>query len=98
MTRPTRSRRGALPPRLRRPRRYHAAIFAYNHAEWYVAQVLELADAYRGAARPLSTSSPIESSTVRELLTNPRIVLTAGQRADLRSGGIDPRFLSALAW
>jgi cell wall-associated NlpC family hydrolase len=27
----------------------HAAIFAYNHAEWYVSKVLTQADAYRGS-------------------------------------------------
>ena len=48
--------------------------------------------------RTPSTSSPIDTATVRELLANPRIVLTPGQRADLRAGGIDPRLLSTLAW
>src|SRR3954449_11758861 len=33
------------------PADYHRAIFAYNHAEWYVAQVLAQADRYRGASR-----------------------------------------------
>src|SRR4051812_47549651 len=31
------------------PADYHAALFAYNHAEWYVAEVLAKADEYRGA-------------------------------------------------
>jgi len=35
---------------------------------------------------------------VRELLANPRLVLTPGQRADLRSGGIDARLVATLAW
>ena len=32
------------------PDDYHAALFAYNHAEWYVAEVLAKAAEYRGAA------------------------------------------------
>lgn len=32
------------------PEDYHAAIYAYNHAEWYVDDVLEQADVYRSAA------------------------------------------------
>lgn len=31
------------------PGNYHDAIFAYNHAEWYVASVLSRAGLYRGA-------------------------------------------------
>src|SRR3954453_11636433 len=82
------------------PTDYHRAIFAYNHAEWYVADVLAQADAYRGAATtPAATGdSPAENATVRELLTNPRIILTAGQRADFRAGGIEPRLIATLAW
>ena len=30
------------------PSDYPAAIFAYNHAEWYVAEVLSWARRYRG--------------------------------------------------
>jgi hypothetical protein len=39
----------------------------------------------------------IDATTVRELLRNPRIVLTAVQRPDLLAGGIDPRLLATLA-
>src|SRR3954452_2680544 len=80
------------------PADYDRAIFAYNHADWYVAQVLAQAALYRGAARTPSTSSPIDKATVRDLLTNPRITLTPGQRTDLQAGGIDPRLLATLAW
>src|SRR3954454_13619445 len=73
------------------PEDYHRAIFAYNHAEWYVADVLAQADAYRGGATGPAASTPAENATVRELLSNRRIVLTAGQRTDFRAGGIDPR-------
>ena len=80
------------------PADYHRAIFAYNHADWYVAQVLAQAAVYRGASRTPSTSSPIDTATARDLLSNPRIILTPGQRADLRAGGIDPRLLATLGW
>jgi uncharacterized protein YkwD len=32
------------------PQDYHAAIFAYNHAQWYVDEVLAQAEEYRAAA------------------------------------------------
>jgi hypothetical protein len=81
------------------PGDYRRAIFAYNHADWYVADVLAQADKYRGAATGPSATSPLETTaSVREVLNNPRIVLTTGQRVDLRAGGIDPRLLATLAW
>ncbi|MDA0173397.1 lytic transglycosylase domain-containing protein [Solirubrobacter taibaiensis] len=80
------------------PADYRRAIFAYNHADWYVADVLAQADVYRGAATAPSSSSPAERTTVHELLANPRIILTPGQRADLRAGGMDPRLLSTIVW
>jgi hypothetical protein len=58
------------------PADYHRAIFAYNHAECYVAQVMELADRYRGAARnPVPADSPIDTATVGDILANPRVTL-----------------------
>lgn len=80
------------------PQDYRAAVFAYNHADWYVAQVLELADRYRGAPTILPPFRQPASASVRELLANPRITLTALQRSDLESGAIDPRVVSILAW
>jgi hypothetical protein len=79
------------------PKDYHAAIFAYNHAEWYVRKVLEQAEKYRRSARPI-TGGNIGSATVEDVLGNPRIHLTPGQRADLRSGGIDPWLLATMVW
>src|SRR3954447_12176989 len=64
------------------PADYHAALFAYNHAEWYVSEVLAKAAAYRGAA--IGGSLPLPTATVGEVLRDPRIVLTPVQRADLR--------------
>ncbi|MBE2317820.1 transglycosylase SLT domain-containing protein [Solirubrobacter sp. CPCC 204708] len=80
------------------PADYHRAIFAYNHAEWYVADVLAQAEIYRGAAAGSTNTSPAERATVRELLDNRRLIFTVGQRADLRAGGFDARLLSTLAW
>jgi hypothetical protein len=78
------------------PADYRAALFAYNHADWYVAEVLAKASAYRGA---LIGTAPLAASpaTVRELLANRRILLTPVQRADLRAGTIDPRLIATLA-
>ena len=77
------------------PADYHAALFAYNHADWYVAEVLAKAAAYRGT--PVGTPLPQLTATVGQVLRNPRIALTPIQGADLRSGLIDPRLVSALA-
>jgi hypothetical protein len=85
------------------PADYHAAIFAYNHADWYVAEVLAKADQYRAAA-PLPTTAgelggdiTAPSITVPAILRNPRITLTGLQRSDVSSGRLDPRLLAALA-
>jgi hypothetical protein len=77
------------------PADYHAALFAYNHADWYVAEVLAKAATFRGAA--VGAPLPQLTATVGQVLGDPRIVLTPLQRADLRSGLIDPRLVSALA-
>jgi membrane-bound lytic murein transglycosylase B len=51
------------------PADYHAALFAYNHAEWYVAEVLAKAAAYRGAA--IGGPLPQLTATVGEVLRDP---------------------------
>ena len=85
------------------PRDYRAALFAYNHAGWYVDQVLAKADVYRAAASlptgggELGGNVSAPSLTVPAILHNPRITLTALQRSDVRSGTLDPRLLAALA-
>ena len=97
MTRRTRSR----PPRATcvatgAPGDYRAALFAYNHADWYVAEVLAKAD--RVPRRRTAPASAGElggdvtppSITVPAILRNPRIALTAMQRSDLRSGADRP--------
>jgi hypothetical protein len=84
------------------PADYHAALFAYNHAEWYVAQVLAKANEYRGAATgelPAAPEGvPPAAESTRGILANRRIALTPLQRTDVRSGVLDARLLGALAW
>ena len=79
------------------PEDYRAALFAYNHADWYVAEVLAKAAVYRGALRG-GGDAAIDPATLHSILANPRIVLTPIQQADLRAGGIDSRLISTLAW
>ena len=81
------------------PENYDQAIFAYNHAAWYVSEVLEIAGRYRGAASlapPVAVGSP--GASLAAVLDNPRIQLTGIQRVDLAMGLIDPRVVTLLAW
>jgi hypothetical protein len=80
------------------PADYRAALFAYNHADWYVADVLAKAGAYRGALRGGGPALALDPQALQAVLGNPRVVLTPVQRADLRAGGIDPRVVSTLGW
>jgi hypothetical protein len=82
------------------PGDYRSALFAYNHAVWYVNEVLAKADQYRSAT-PLPGGSldgdvPPASVTVPEILGNHRITLTPLQRTDVRSGALDPRILAIM--
>lgn len=43
-------------------------------------------------------ATPFPAATANDVLSNTRIHLTPGQRADLASGGIDPRVLASLSW
>jgi hypothetical protein len=84
------------------PADYHAAIFAYNHADWYVAEVLAKAAQYRAAAPLTSGAGELggiitpPKVTIPEILHNPRIALTPIQRADIRSGTLDPRLYATI--
>jgi hypothetical protein len=78
------------------PGDYYRAIFAYNHADWYVSDVLARAAAYRKAAAA-ARSAGISGADAADVLRNPRILLTDVQRADLASGAIDPRVVGLLA-
>jgi hypothetical protein len=80
------------------PDDYHAALFAYNHAEWYVAEVLAKAAEYRGSPTAAGDTPDLESGALGDVLHNPRITLTPIQQSDLRSGAIDPRIVATLAW
>jgi hypothetical protein len=78
------------------PADYHGALFAYNHADWYVAEVLATAASYRGApdgSRPL----PQLTASAAEVLRDPGIAMTLLQRADLSGGLVDARLVSTLA-
>jgi hypothetical protein len=80
------------------PGDYRAAIFAYNHADWYVADVLAKAAAYRGALRGGGPELGADPALLQEILANRADRAHADPARDLRAGGIDPRLLSTLAW
>ena len=69
------------------------AIWHYNHADWYVEQVLTLASAYGVAPRP-AVPAP---ATAAELAVHPNLTLTEQAKDDLLAGRTDPRLVSALA-
>lgn len=76
------------------PADYARAIYRYNHAAWYVREVLALAASYRGSdAQALD-----QGGALADVLSNPRIVLTRSQRSDLANGLIDSRLVLVLAW
>jgi hypothetical protein len=62
------------------PGDYRAALFAYNHAGWYVAQVLATAERYRGATAAVSTGARRAPFTGRWLAPVPG----TGVRCDAR--------------
>ena len=67
------------------------AIFAYNHAGWYVDKVLAQSRLYA------ATPGPVAGVTAASLLANPRLVLTPNAAYDLRRDAVDPRILAVLA-
>jgi hypothetical protein len=42
------------------PRDWYRAVFAYNHADWYVREVLSQADRYQGACTLTLDAGPVE--------------------------------------
>lgn len=65
------------------PRDYRLAIFAYNHAGWYVAEVQAWAARYRGATLSQPTSSQLlGDTTARE--ASPDAELQAGTSTPVR--------------
>jgi hypothetical protein len=67
------------------PRDYRRAIFAYNHASWYVAEVERYAIAYREQAGPQPVPSGGLSGSVQAETSTP-IELVEGARASLAPG------------
>ncbi len=67
------------------PSDYEAAIYAYNHARWYVAEVLRWASAYRaGSEAPSASVAGADLGLARETGTPVRFI--AGERAQLDPG------------
>jgi hypothetical protein len=68
------------------------AIWAYNHADWYVDLVLEHAARYASAAGTAAVTGDAAA-----LLADPRLLLTSRARADLEAGVVDARVVDMLA-
>jgi hypothetical protein len=66
------------------------AIFAYNHADWYVDKVLEQAAAYE--------ATPFSGADALALVNHANLSLTPGARQDLLDGVVDQRVVDLLAW
>jgi hypothetical protein len=66
------------------PKDYRKAIFAYNHAGWYVAEIEHWAALYRGASEP--TVSIVEASAITDWSSIGGVVLTPGAQARLSPG------------
>ena len=80
------------------PGNWHDAIFSYNHAEWYVDDVMAQAAAYR-AAEVIVNALP--GSSPSKVVNHPRIDFgpeTAQHEADVLGGRIDPRLLNVMLW
>jgi Transglycosylase SLT domain len=63
------------------------AIFAYNHAEWYVDEVLRIAKSYRGSVAPSTALIALSEAGLASLGSSPTPVrFIAGTRAELAPG------------
>lgn len=78
---------GATPARLRE------AIFAYNHADWYVDLVLAHADRY-ARLLPRRSAGP---AALAGVLQDPALDLSEPARADLMAGLVDARVVALLS-
>jgi hypothetical protein len=67
------------------------ALFAYNHAGWYVSQVLAQAQRYALTPALVATSTDVQA-----LLDNPKLTLTENARYDLLQGVVDARVVAVL--
>jgi membrane-bound lytic murein transglycosylase B len=75
------------------PAHLRDAIWSYNHADWYVNRVLDVAIRYGSNG----LDSVATSTTPAQVVANPNIALTPDARNDLLSGKIDPRVANLLA-
>ena len=73
------------------PARLRDAIWNYNHASWYVDQVLAIAARY-------SAAGTVGSGDVAALLSNQNLTLSPNARQDLAGGIVDQRVVDFLAW
>jgi hypothetical protein len=73
------------------PARLRAAVWAYNHADWYVDKVLAQAAAYEAAPA-------VGTGDARTLARHPNLSLTPRARQDLLDGVVDQRVVDLLAW
>jgi hypothetical protein len=67
------------------------ALFAYNHASWYVDKVLAQAQRYAQAPALVATSTDVQS-----LLADPKLTMTEAARYDLLQGIVDARVVAVL--
>jgi hypothetical protein len=74
------------------PGRLPDAIWAYNHADWYVDAVLALALRYGS-----SGLDPAQRADVASLLKSSNLTLSSAARSDLAAGTVDPRVVRLLA-
>lgn len=72
------------------PAQLSSALWNYNHADWYVERVLEVAAGYQ--------SGLASGADVAALVENPNLILTPRARRDLLDGVIDQRVVDFLAW
>ena len=75
-----------------------AALFAYNHSDAYVDDVLAWADRYRrqAAASPAAILGADAAELQAAVLASDRIELWPEGALDVRAGHVDPRLLGAL--
>jgi hypothetical protein len=80
------------------PADWDRALFAYNHAAWYVADVKHQAQLYRGSTVSGSLTGA-GSPDAAALASNPNITWAhpIPQLTDLRSDRVSPRLISLLA-
>ncbi|MDP9419864.1 MAG: lytic transglycosylase domain-containing protein [Actinomycetota bacterium] len=69
--------------------RLRGAIWNYNHAEWYVEEVLAVAAGYEAVST---------GADARTLVEHPNLSLTPQARRDLLDAVIDQRVVDFLAW